>query len=93
MFRAIRKVLPIVTLALASAFSASAAEWPAKPITLIVPQGPGSGSDVTARLIAVHLGTVLGQPIVVENKVGGGGVIAHQRAWLRVKSAAHRALL
>ncbi|MDQ2151516.1 tripartite tricarboxylate transporter substrate binding protein [Alcaligenaceae bacterium C4P045] len=78
MFRAIRKVLPIVTLALASAFSASAAEWPAKPITLIVPQGPGSGSDVTARLIAVHLGTALGQPIVVENKVGGGGVIAHQ---------------
>lgn len=62
-------VLPLTTLA---------ADWPTRPVTLVVPQGTGSGSDVVARLLAVHMGAALGQSVVVENRTGGGGIIAHQ---------------
>lgn len=55
-----------------------AAGWPSKPVTLIVPQGPGSGSDVLARLLAQYMAPALGQPVVVDNRSGGGGIIAHQ---------------
>jgi tripartite-type tricarboxylate transporter receptor subunit TctC len=78
MYCAIRRRLLSALLGLALPIAATASDWPSKPITLVVPQGTGSGSDVTARLIAVHLGTLLGQPVVVENRAGGGGVIAHQ---------------
>lgn len=57
---------------------ALAADFPSKPVTLVVPQGTGSGSDVVARLVAVHMGQALGQSVVVENRTGGGGIIAHQ---------------
>lgn len=57
---------------------AAAADWPAKPVTLVVPQGAGSGSDVVARLLAQHMGAALGQSVVVDNRTGGGGIIAHQ---------------
>ncbi|WP_144630842.1 tripartite tricarboxylate transporter substrate binding protein [Bordetella genomosp. 13] len=60
------------------AASAQGGNWPAHPIKIVVPQGPGSGSDVLARLIGQYLGQALGQPVVVENKVGGGGVIGHE---------------
>ena len=66
------------TLALALPAAAPAADWPARPVTLVVPQGAGSGSDVVARLLAVHMGTALGQSVVVDNRTGGGGIIAHQ---------------
>lgn len=65
-------------LCLAAALPALAETFPARPITLVVPQGPGSGSDVTARLLAAHLGPELGQTVVVENRAGGSGVLAHQ---------------
>jgi len=58
--------------------SAGAQGWPSQPVKLVVPQGPGSGSDVLARLIGQYLGQELGQSVVVENKVGGGGVIGHE---------------
>lgn len=73
--RAVAAALAAVTLASTAAF---AADFPSKPVTLVVPQGPGSGSDVVARLLAVHLGNALGQSVVVENRTGGGGIIAHQ---------------
>lgn len=50
--------------------------WPQKPLKLIVPSGPGSAPDVMARLMGEKLGRALGQPVVVENRVGGGGLIA-----------------
>ncbi|MES2413786.1 MAG: tripartite tricarboxylate transporter substrate-binding protein [Pseudomonadota bacterium] len=50
--------------------------WPQKPLKLIVPSGPGSAPDVVARLMGEKLGRVLGQPVIVENRVGGGGLIA-----------------
>lgn len=47
-----------------------------KPITLIVPTAAGGGSDTVARTLAPHLSTALGQPVVVEVKLGAGGSIA-----------------
>lgn len=54
--------------------AAHAAEtWPNKPLTLIVPFGPGSSPDTMARVVAEHVGETLGQSIVVQNKPGASG--------------------
>ena len=54
---------------------APAPSWPTHPIRLIVPFAAGGSSDLTARLVAEQLRNVLGQPVVVENRVGGGANI------------------
>lgn len=68
----------IAGLSLLAVPAAHAADWPAKPVVLVVPQGTGSGSDVVARLLATYMSPALGQPVVVENRTGAGGIIAHQ---------------
>ena len=55
--------------------SAHAQPWPSKPIRIIVPFSAGSGTDIVARTVADQLSTQIGQPIVVENRVGAGGTI------------------
>ena len=51
------------------------ADYPNKPIRLIVPYPPGAGTDATARIVADALSKQLGQSVVVENKPGASGVI------------------
>ena len=53
-----------------------AQSWPERPIKLLVPFAAGGNIDVTGRLMAARLSEVLGQQVVVENRVGGGGIIA-----------------
>ncbi len=66
-----------VSVALACTIAvAHAQSYPSKPIKLIVPLPPGSTLDVTGRALSYYLAPVLGQPIVVENRVGANGTIA-----------------
>lgn len=53
------------------------AEYPERPITLIVPWGAGGGTDATGRMIAGLLQDELGQPVNVVNRTGGSGVVGH----------------
>ena len=53
----------------------AAARWPERPVRFIVPFTAGSSSDTVARIVAQKLGERLGQQLVVENRVGGGGTI------------------
>ena len=50
--------------------------WPSRPITLVVASGPGSGVDIAAREMAQKLSAVFKQPVVVDNKPGGSGMLA-----------------
>jgi tripartite-type tricarboxylate transporter receptor subunit TctC len=70
-----------IALALAGiAFSAGslAQTFPSKPITIVAAYPPGGVADVVARVLATELGKRLGQPVVVENRVGAAGVIGAQ---------------
>src|ERR1700686_468570 len=50
--------------------------WPQHPVKFVIPLGPGSGVDITARVFADRLSAKWGQPVVVENKPGGDAFIA-----------------
>lgn len=52
--------------------------WPTRPIRLVLPSGAGGGADIFGRPLADWLGKELGQPVVVDNKPGANGVIAHE---------------
>jgi len=63
---------------------AQAQEFPAKPVRLVVPFPPGGGTDGAARTLSQRLSEFLGQAVVVENRPGGGGLVA----WGEVSRAA-----
>src|SRR4051812_40723840 len=66
-----------VAVAALSAGSASAqSEFPSKPMRLLAGQPPGGATDMVARIIAQKMSESMGQPVVVENRVGGGGIVA-----------------
>jgi tripartite-type tricarboxylate transporter receptor subunit TctC len=75
-----RLLQPIVLIALTLPLPApaqTAADYPAKPVRVIVPTSPGSGTDATARLSAQKLSENLKRQFVVDNRAGGGGQIAY----------------
>ncbi len=55
--------------------AANAEDWPSRPVKFIVPLGPGSGTDVGARLMAEQLTRLWGQPVLVENRIGGDAIV------------------
>ena len=55
---------------------AAAQEWPQRTVKFVVPLGPGSGVDISARLLAERLQKRWGQPVVIENRPGGDGIVA-----------------
>ena len=71
-----RHLLALAALAGAAlALPAAAQDYPVKPITLIVPWTAGGSTDITMRAIAEAASKHLGQPIIVDNKAGGGGTV------------------
>ncbi|HEU0203678.1 MAG TPA: tripartite tricarboxylate transporter substrate binding protein [Burkholderiaceae bacterium] len=70
-----KRAVSAVLLSLAACAGPALAQWPAKPITLVVPFPPGGGTDTFARPLAAQLTKQLGKPIVVENRGGAGGTI------------------
>jgi tripartite-type tricarboxylate transporter receptor subunit TctC len=73
-------VLLALVVAGAPCFDALGQAWPSRPLRVIVPYGPGSGPDITGRMVAAELQKRLGQPLVVENRVGAGGKIGIEAA-------------
>jgi tripartite-type tricarboxylate transporter receptor subunit TctC len=71
-----RLSLSFALLLIAAAASVSAQEYPTKPIRMVVPFAPGGSADVVIRVISPLLTKSLGQPVVIENKAGSGGVTA-----------------
>ena len=59
-----------------AAHAQSTDTWPSRPITLVVASGPGSGVDIAAREMAQKISIALKQPVVVDNKPGGSGMLA-----------------
>jgi len=67
-----------IAAALLQTVPASAEMYPDRAIRLVVPLAPGGGNDAAAREVAVGLGKILGQQVVVDNRPGGGSMIASQ---------------
>ena len=93
LFLARRRLLgACVAAALAGVAGAAEPAWPSKPITLIVPYSPGGNVDLMARWIAPELAKRLGQPVIIDNVVGAGGVIGTEKA-VRARPDGHTLLL
>ena len=78
-FETVRGFLGLLVKAaalIALPLGAAAADYPTKPLRLIVPFAPGGGNDLLARLVSTHLGTGLGQQVVVDNRPGASGITA-----------------
>src|SRR5918997_251218 len=76
---------PLLSVVLAIGVGVTAAcryeatvEWPTRPITIVVPFGPGSGTDLVARLLAPRLAERWRQPVMIDNRPGADGIVGVQ---------------
>ena len=82
--RKLKRLMSMVAATLVAAFAllappappAQAQSWPQRTVRFILPLGPGSGVDISARLFADRLAAKWGQPVVVENRPGGDAIVA-----------------
>jgi tripartite-type tricarboxylate transporter receptor subunit TctC len=72
-------VVAAILLSASGLGPAIAADWPTRPVTMVVPFPPGGGTDVLGRIIARRLSEILGQQVIVENVGGAGGMIGSNR--------------
>jgi len=74
----LRKLALALMMALGFTTTAPAQDYPAKPVTIILPLAAGSGLDIVARIYAEKLQDALGKPVVVENRPGAALMLATQ---------------
>src|SRR5437879_2935604 len=84
MMRGGRTLIKAAFITLAVAGSAQAQDWPARPVTMIVPFAAGGPVDVLGRILAQYLGEAIGKQVIVDNVLGAGGMSGS----LRVSQAA-----
>jgi tripartite-type tricarboxylate transporter receptor subunit TctC len=70
-----RRILLATPLLATPRIGAAQPAWPTRPLRIVVPFGTGGGTDITTRLLQPRLADALGQPIVIENRPGAGGVV------------------
>src|SRR4051812_22692040 len=70
-----RNLVCLLTLAVVGASTAYAQNYPNRSIKVVVPWPPGQATDIAARLVSEKLSSALGQPLVIDNRPGAGGVI------------------
>src|SRR6266508_4543470 len=69
-------LLSTVVLAAGGMEAAAQDKYPSKPVKVLVPFGPGSATDIVMRIVGEQMRPILGQPVLIENKPGAGGIIA-----------------
>jgi len=76
MKKSIAAVAAAFALAVAAGSTWAQSDFPSKPMRILAGQPPGGATDMVARIIAIKMQESMGQPVVVENRVGGGGIVA-----------------
>ncbi|HYF18808.1 MAG TPA: tripartite tricarboxylate transporter substrate-binding protein, partial [Ramlibacter sp.] len=71
-----RRLILAAGAAAALPLPALAQSFPSKPVRIVVPNAPGGAADITARTVGQAMSAGLGQPVLIENRVGAGGVVA-----------------
>src|SRR5262245_21224214 len=69
----------VLCAGMSPALAVAAEPWPTRPIKLVVPFSAAGTADLLARLVADRLGPVLGQPVVVEHRLGAGGIVEQEQ--------------
>src|SRR5438445_13288347 len=72
--RNIKIVAATAAALIGAANSATAQDWPTRPLTMVVPFAAGSSSDILGRILGPHLTERLGRPVIIENVGGAGGM-------------------
>ena len=85
------RIIVATLAAVLVAVPAGAQTYPSRPITVVVPFPAGGPSDVVARIVAEHMGKVLGQTMVIENVGGAGGTIGGARVASAARGRLHAA--